>query len=217
MNSDLAQKAIDLALAGCWDEVIKINEELLLLYPDDTDIMNRLAKAYFEFGNIKKARLTLGKVLKLSPTDPIANRNLTKWKGVLASKKISRAKNQAIDFIEEPGKTKIVTLLNLGDKNVIGSHSAGDEVKITPHAHRVCVITTDGKYVGRLPDDLAARLIRLTKAGNTYDVFIKSIDSVCIKVFIRETFKNKQMSNIQSFPPEVVRNLESSDEALSNF
>lgn len=217
MNSDLAQKAIVLAMAGDWKEVIKVNKELLAINPDDTETLNRLARAYFEYGDIKKARSTLSKVLKSNPTDAIATKNLAKWKGISSTKRSVGVRSQAIDFIEEPGKTKIVTLLNLGDKRVIGGHNAGDEVKITTHTHRVCVISLDGKYVGCLPDDLAARLIRLTRAGNTYQVYIKSIDQAAVKVFIRETSKNKKMANVQSFPPDVVRSLESSNEVFSNF
>lgn len=217
MDSNLAQKAVSLALEGQWEEAIKVNKELLKAYPDDVETLNRLAKAYFESGNIKRARSISAKVLKFNPTDPIANKNLSRWKSLTGVKKSCRTNHQAANFIEEPGKTKLVSLLNLGDKKVIAKLNAGDEVRLTTHAHRVCVLTLDGKYLGRLPDDLAARLIRLTKSGNTYQVFLKSLEPESIKVFIREIFKAKKMARVQSFPPEVIRDLEPADEVPTHF
>lgn len=217
MNSDLAQKAVSHALKGEWEEAIKTNKDILKNFPDDTDTLNRLAKAYFESGNIKKAKSVSAKVLKFNPSDSIANKNLVRWKTLTSAKRPPEAHNQSINFIEESGKTKLVPLLNLGDKRVIAKLNAGDEIKMTTHAHRVCVLTPEGKYLGRLPDDLAVRLIRLTKAGNTYRVHIKSLEPFCVKVFIRETSKAKKLARIQSFPPDAVRNLESAGETLPQF
>lgn len=217
MDTDLAQKAVALALNGEWEEAIKVNKELLKTYPDDVEALNRLARAYFESGNIKRAKSILAKVLKDNPTDPIATKNLLRWKSLAVAKKSCRMNNQAANFIEEPGKTKLVSLLNLGDKKTIAKLNAGDEVALTTHAHRVCVLTLDGKYLGRLPDDLAARLIRLTKAGNLYQVYLKSLEAASVKVFIRETFRAKKMARVQSFPPDLIRNLEPATEVPAHF
>jgi len=217
MDVNLAQKAVSLALAGQWEEAIKVNKELLKTSPDDTDTLNRLAKAYFETGNIKKARLISTKVLKFNPSDPIANKNLSRWKSLTSAKKAPPISQGVANFIEEAGKTKLVSLVNLGDKRVIAKLDAGDEVKLTTHAHRVCVLTLDGKYLGRLPDDLAARLIHLTKSGNLYRVFLKSLETRSVKVFIRETFRAKKMARVLSFPLEVGRDLKSSAEVPPNF
>jgi len=217
MDSNLAQKAVSLALEGQWEEAIKVNKELLKACPDDVETLNRLAKAYFESGNIKRAKSISANVLKFNPADPIANKNLSRWKSLTGVKKSCRTSHPAANFIEEPGKTKLVSLLNLGDKKVIAKLNAGDKVIITTHAHRVCVLTLDGKYLGRLPDDLAARLIRLTKYGNTYQVFLKSLEPESIRVFIREIFKAKKMARVQSFPPDVIRDLEPADEVPPHF
>lgn len=217
MYLNQTQNAVSLALGREWNEAIKVNKELLKTFPDDIDALNRLAKAYFESGDIKRAKTIAAKVLKVNPTDSIASKNLWRWKSLTSGKKSSPSPPQAVNFIEEPGKTKIVSLLNLGDKKVIAKLNAGEEVKIAVHTHRVCVLTFEGKYLGRLPDDLAARLIRLTNSGNLYRVFLKCLEADNIKVFIRESLRAKKMTKVLSFPPETAHDSEPLTKAPANF
>ena len=200
MNNDLLQKSINLALAGNWNEAVKVNKEILKTNSNDTETLNRLAKAYFESGNSLKAKSICQKIIKIDPINTIALRNLAKWKSVKEKCPSESKPSQTASFIEEPSKTKLVPLLNLGDIKVIGNLNACDEVKLAAHTHRVSITTTDGKYIGRLPDDLAQRLRRLITLGNIYQVFIKSIDLKEVRVFIREVQKSKKTENTPSFP-----------------
>jgi tetratricopeptide (TPR) repeat protein len=202
--NDLAQKSISLALEGCWSEAIKINKEILKENPSDTDTLNRLAKAYFENGNPVKAKSLCQKIIKLDPFNSIALKNLTKWKEIKERCQSGSKPSNTASFIEESGKTKLVSLLNLGDAKVIANLDVCDEVILTAHAHRVSITTNDGKYIGRLPDDLALRLRRLISLGNTYKVYIKSIDEKGVRAFIREIQKSKKSENTPSFPIEKV-------------
>ena len=204
MNYDLAQKSITLALEGNWKEAIKVNKEILSDNPFDTDILNRLAKAYFENGNSAKARSVCQKIIRLDPFNSIALKNLSKWKGLKQKCQSEIKPTNTTSFIEESGKTKLVLLLNLGDSKIIRNLNTCEEVNLASHTHRVSITTMDGKYIGRLPDDLALRLRRLISMGNTYQVFIKSIDQKGIRVFIRETQKSKKSKNTSSFPIEKI-------------
>ena len=190
MDPDLAQKAILAALKGEWKEAVKYNKSVLKDCPDDVQTLNRLAKAYCELGKVNEARRFCRKVIKIDPIDSIALRNLENWENLKASKKTSSCASDAADFIEEPGKTKLVSLLYLGDPGLISKLSAGEELILSPHSHRVSVTTKDYKYVGRLPDDLSARLRQYVKLGNSYRVIVKSVDQRNVKIFIRETTKN---------------------------
>jgi tetratricopeptide (TPR) repeat protein len=204
MNNDLAQKSIQLALKGAWKEAIKVNNEILKENPSDCDTLNRLAKAYFESGNSLRARSICTKIIKIDPINSIAIKNLAKWKTVKNNIPSEVKPSNTTSFIEESGKTKLVSLFNLGDSKVIANLDTCDEVRLAAHAHRVSITTEDGKYVGRLPDDLALRLRRLITLGNTYQAFIKSIDQKGIKIFIRETQKSKKSENTPSFPMEKI-------------
>lgn len=204
MEEELAQKAVASALSGDWNTAVKLNKTLLKKDPKNTETLNRLAKAYFESNEIKKAKTTLQKILKIDQFNQIACKNLNKWKTLRTVKTKSARKCSVNNFIEEPGKTRIVSLLYPGDTKTIGKLNAGDEVRLMPHAHRVSTITDEGKYIGRLPDDLAARLRRLIKLGNTYQVLIKSLDPKSVKVFIRETQRSAKCLKTPSFPAEKV-------------
>lgn len=198
MESTLAQKAVSLALKGKWDEALNLNLQIISISENDIDALNRLARCYSELGKVDKAVSTSKKVLKLDSANPIALKCIQKWKSVTRSKS-NFQETITESFLEESGKTKIVPLLNPGENSVFANLNSGDEVKLSAHTHKVSVIDPEGKYVGRLPDDVAARLRNLIKKGVKYQVLVKSVDFRSISVFIKE-IANK--TNITSFPTE---------------
>lgn len=203
MNSDLAQTAISLALKSNWKEAIEVNKGILKLNEDDVDALNRLAKAYIEIGDIKKAKLQSEKVLKIDKNNKIAARALERCKTLKKTdiKNGSRTIDPSI-FIEEPGRTKLTNLINLASGEIISNLNSGDEVSLSTHSHRVTVTTVGGVYVGKLPDDLSARIRQLAEEGNIYKAYVKSIEKNCLKVFIKEIKRSKSLMNVHSFPAD---------------
>jgi len=205
MDVTLAQKAISLALNGKWEEAVKANLKILSLTPTDVDSLNRLARCYSELGQIGKARKTTQKVLDLDPLNSIAQKCLEKWLVIKNGNRQKIAVTSPESFLEEPGKTKIASLTDLGDSCALASVDSGDEARLLPHAHRVSVTTPDGRYLGRLHDDLAARLRKLLKTGRKYQVLIKSIDPKKeVGVFIREVEPGSKQDLGPSFPTEKI-------------
>ncbi len=204
MDTSLAQNAINLALHGKWEEAVAANLEIIKLTPTDIDALNRLARAYAESGKIDLAKTTTKKALDIDATNPIALRCLEKWKSIKNGTTHTSITTPPESFIEESGKTKLVILLHPGDTKVLATVDSGDEVKLEPHPHSISVATTDGKYIGKLPDDLAARLRVLIKSGNKYQAAIKSINSKDVTVFIKETEKGPNLKNGTSFPTEKI-------------
>jgi tetratricopeptide (TPR) repeat protein len=204
MDTSASQTAINLALSGNWSEALKVNLEIISQNPDDVDAINRSARAYWELGKIHEARDATKRVLKIDPVNPIALKCIEKWKSAGSHGTHTASSTSTETFLEEPGKTKLVTLLNLGDGKIFANLDPGEEVKLFSHAHKVSINTLDGKYIGRLPDDLAARLRNLIKAGNKYQVLMKSVDPKEIKVFIRELEKGPKAPDMPSFPTEKI-------------
>lgn len=204
MDIDLAQKAVAAALTGNWREAVKLNNEILKKDAKDIDGLNRLARAHAELGNIKKAKSLVEKVLRIDPFNSIASKASKKWKNGAGGQTVQTAVTSAEAFLEEPGKTKMVSLLYLGDPSLISKLDAGDEVNFSQGAHRISVVTFDGKYIGRLPDDLSARLRRFIKAGNIYKVLIKSTQVGEVKIFIKEVKRAEEFADVPSFSPERV-------------
>lgn len=187
MDPELAQRAIAAALNGDWQQAVKVNTQILHIEPHNVDALNRIARAYCETGNVEKAKRTSKKVLKIDPFNGIACKCLKKWERASQTNGAT-SKTGPLAFLEEPGKTKIVKLINLGDSKIIANLDCGDEVKLTPHSHSVSVTTFTGKYVGKVPDDLAIRLINLMKNGGKYQTLIKVAEPEGVKVFIRGVF-----------------------------
>ncbi len=201
MENTLAQKAVSLAISGDWDGALKNNLGILSSTPNDLEALNRLARCYFELGAVKEAISTTQKVLRIDPTNSIALKCLLKWKNVKPGRSRPAGRQSAEQFLEESGKTKIVTLLNPGSSGVFATLDSGQEANLSAYAHKVSVTDQEGKYIGRLPDDLAARLRGLLKKGCKYQVLIKSVDPKNVSVFIKEA-ENK--TGIASFPPEKI-------------
>lgn len=204
MEDILAQKAISNALNGNWKEAVDINLQILKHASKDIASLNRLARAYTELGEIKKATSTAEKVVKTDPTNKIAQRTLEKIKGLKEGETISSGPSSAKVFLEEPGKTKIVPLIHLGDPAIIARLDAGDEVSLDHHCHRVQVSTLKNDYIGKLPDDISLRIKQLVNLGNQFQAIIKSSEPKEVKVIIRETLKGKKAKNIISFSSEKI-------------
>ncbi len=187
MDIDLTQEAIQEAVNGNWERAKKINENILKKSPNDINTLNRLARAFAELGEIEKAQKYSQKVLKIDPKNSIAINCIKKWKsfkkGVINTKK--KVTNGRI-FLEIPGKTKIIKLVNLGDIKTLAKLDCGDEVVMVFHPHSVSVTTPDSKYIGRLPDDLAIKFIKQAKDGFSYEAFLKSAQIDSITIFVKE-------------------------------
>ena len=207
MNNILAQNAISAALSGDWEKALEINKGIIKQNSKDIDALNRLSKAYAELGDIPKARKTAKKVLQLDTFNSIALKALDKWKGLKKGETYKSGPSSAQVFLEEPGKTKIVSLLHPGSEKILAKLDSGDEVKLKSHSHRVSVLTNDDKYIGRLPDDLACRLRRLIRYGNEYKAFVKAVDKKDVRVFIREVTRTKRLADVPSFSSEKINYL----------
>ena len=203
MESNLAQKAISLAVSLCWDEAIKINLEILSDDKNNIDALNRLAWCYYQIGKVNKAIESTKSVLQIDPVNAVALRCLNKYKNASSNKTKTKYKNflSSECFLEESGKTRIVNLINLGDKKGLINLEIGQEVKMITHTHKVSVVTTDNKYIGKLPDDFASLIKKLTESGNKFCTLIKSPNPEGVQIFIKETIRKTKNA---SFPPEKI-------------
>ncbi len=200
-TDELSQQAINQALLGNWQKAIALNQQILAQNPAEIEALSRLAKAFLESGQKKQALKSYRRVLKLDRFNPIAKSALKK----LNAKKIKAKKNrvQAINpklFLEESGKTKEVHLTELADNKTLLGVDIGEEIKLIPRKRAISVYTNDKTYLGKIPDDLSLRLIKLIKSGNQYQAVVKSIEPKNLSLFIRETKQSKKNSQTPSFP-----------------
>lgn len=191
----LKAQAIQTALIGDWQTAIDINQLILQEEPEDIDTLNRLAFAFLSTGNPKDAKNLYEKVLALDMQNPIAIRNLKRLYDV-NSKKIIMINNL---FIEEPGKTKVMDLINIADKKVITHLRSGEKLVLKIKRSRIFAYDLDNQFIGMLPDDTCQRLIKFMEAGNEYEAYVRTVDSSKVSIFIREIKRVKRFKNQPSF------------------
>lgn len=201
VEPQLANLAIKYALSQNWKEAILTNLKLINQNAEDVAALNRLAFAYIKSGNLTSAKSTYKKVLKLDKFNPIALKNL-KWLSNLVDQDIKQDPTISPTpsvFLEEPGKTKIVTLVHLAPAQVICNLTSSQKVFLNPRKHAIEIRDSNKSYIGALPDDLSHRLLKFIRSGNTYDVYIKNVAKNSITIFIREINRGKKFINIPSF------------------
>lgn len=203
----LAQAAITAALTNNWPEAAKINKKIVTRQNNDIEALLRLARAFACLGQTPKAQKIYKKVLEIDPYNLIATKNLEKLTKTNGNEVSHNGNGQTVTapvnvsqiFLYEPGKTKIVNLLNLAPPQILATLSCGDPVNLNPKNHSITITTPDGIYLGAFPDDLAHRLIALIAAGNKYHAYVKSATTKVLTVFIKETERSSKFANQPSF------------------
>lgn len=203
-NQKLSRQAVEAALQNRWQDALDLNLILLEQLPSDIPTLNRLAKSYEEVGEIKQAKNTYERVLKLDKYNHIAQNNLNRLKpqtnDVVTIKPQAKETSTTFSFIEEPGKTKTVSLSKLSTNQIITSIHHSQNVKLKANNRRISIVTKNDEYIGILPDDLALHLIKLIKLGNQYEAAVKNVSAGAIEVFIREVKKSARLKGLPSFP-----------------
>ena len=201
MEENLSIKlAIQAALEGDWQKASQINSKILKDNPEDVDALNRLARAYFELCQLEKTKECYQKVLEVDPANSIATKNLkllTKGNG---NGRNGKSQNLSLDiFLSEPGRTKLVNLVNLATPTTLSILKCGEQVGIVFKKHQVIIESFDSQYLGAIPDDLSHYLISLTKAGNCYQAFIKAVKTNLLTVIVWEKERAEKFANQPSF------------------
>lgn len=195
----LAFRAIKQALNGNFKAALNTNLEILSCDPDNIDALNRLGQTYLKLGKLKKALSAYRQVLKIDRFNPIAKKNLEKIKNLnLDCQQILNFSHPRL-YLEEPGKTKLVTLINLGETKALANLNTGQNLALIIK-NKAIYLYDDKNYIGRLPDDLSKRLIWLINRNNAYQAIIKCVEKNKVIVFLRECQQSKKNINYPSFP-----------------
>jgi len=173
----LEQKAIDAAINSAWEHAIIHNESILKTDKKNIDALLRLGFAFIQVEKMDQAKIYYKRALRLQPSNRVAKENLERI-SILETKKGNgdMGKNISLDpslFLEIPGKTKSVILVNPGQKNILAQLMVGQEVFLKSKKRRIEARTKGNEYVGSLPDDVSKRLIIFLKAGSEFSAHIK--------------------------------------------
>ncbi len=211
MRRRTTKKAIDLAMEGKWQDAVDANKRLVENFADDVDAYNRLGRAYMELGEYEEARDSYRRALEIDPYNMIARKNAARLEhlGGAAVAVKERPQRDTISrrvdphaFIEETGKTGVVSLQRLAPAQVVAAMVAGDKLELRVEGQNLVVENGRGKYLGIVEPKHAQRLIRLINGGNRYSASVVSVGENSVSVFIREEYQDPGQEGILSFPPK---------------
>jgi tetratricopeptide (TPR) repeat protein len=200
--TDLAVKQ---AQEGLWEDAIVTNKNILSIFPQEPDALNRLGKAYSELGQYAEARQAYSLTLKYNPKNIIAQKNLDRLSMVQEAPTPAHMIAERIDprlFIEETGKTGFTDLINLAAPAVLATVGVGDRVHLQPVGRSLLVRNSAGEDIGQIEPRLANRLINFMGGGNRYAAALFAKDSDQLRLIIREEYQHPSMFGKVSFPAQ---------------
>lgn len=199
------QEAIQSALQGAWEKAVELNIQLAEEFPEDLDILNRLGKAYSELGQVNKAKATFEKVLEEDHYNPIALKNierLSTLRGTTIKPKEQTTKPLNLDvFIEEPGKTKTIEVLDLAMPKVLIQLRVGDTIKLNINKEAISVISEEDYRLGKLDPHWGSEISQANSLGSEFEAIVKAIkvgkdkENSSLTIFVRETKHSHKLAH----------------------
>ena len=204
MSQNSEELAIRAAINQNWEKAIEINKKIIKENKKNIAALNRLAHAYYQTGETKKASETYKQVLEIDNFNPIANKNIKRLNKAKRIKPNNKKKsinfyNSGSMFLEEPGKTKLVSLVRLAQPSILAQTNPAQPVILEPKKRTISIIDENETYLGTIPEDLSIKLIKFIKGGNQYQAFVKNVDHQKLEIFIKETNRGKKFTNDPSF------------------
>jgi len=200
LTHDLNQEAIKAAVANNWKLATELNQTILEQTPDDIPALNRLGISLSMSQKNAQALKAFQKALELDPRNQIAKNNIARLKANKASGILNPVLNSTVSFIEEPGVSKVIPLVNQGEPKVFSSITIGELVTLSATKYKIKITSASKQFIGYLPDNIAHRLIDLINAGYKYRVIMKSVNPKSPLIFIQETHSSKRLKGAPSFP-----------------
>jgi hypothetical protein len=209
-RSQYADDAVQLAIAGKWDDAVKLNKFIIDSFGADEETQNRLGKALSELGKLKDAKSAYEGALKINPMNSIAKKNAARINTLLHQKEGLKVGGTRVDlnlFVEEMGKT-IITNLENSASDICSKVAAGDVAELKIEGDGIAAETSRGVRLGLLEAKMARRLIKFMRGGNRYQAGVTSCDGNTVKLIVRETYQDPHFAGKPSFPMRRKREVE---------
>ncbi len=202
---NLHKQAVDAALANNWDKAIQLNEKIISIDEGFLDAYLGLGFAHMQLNQMKESKKNYQEALKIDPNNIIARNNLEKV-SILSKSGDQKEKATAFDpniFMNIRGRTKVVSLINIGKPDILAKLHVGEKVEMRIKKRRIEIRDPDDEYVGVLPDDISKRIMFFLDGKCTFNTFIKAATKNSVDIFIREEKKGRKVKNFVSFPENI--------------
>jgi hypothetical protein len=201
-RSQYVDEAIQLAIAGRWQEATDLNRFIVDKFGGDQETHNRLGKALTELGQLDAAKAEYSATLAINPMNTIARKNSARIDSLLHTNEGVGASPTKVDlnlFVEEMGKT-VTTVLENVEAEACTKVAFGDLAELRIEGDGIVAETVRGVRLGQIEPKLARRLIKFTQGGNRYQAGITACDGGSVKLIIRETYQDPKFAGKPSFP-----------------
>jgi len=202
---NIHKQAVDAAIANNWAKAIELNTKVIALNPEYLDAYLGLGYAHLQLRKYKESKKYYQEALKIDPNNFIARNNIEKV-SILSKSGNTSSNELPVDpniFMNLRGKTKVITLLNVGKPDVLVKLNIGEKVELRIKKRRIEVRNVADDYIGALPDDISKRLMFFLEGKSTFSTFIKSSTKNSVDVFVREEKKGRKVKNFVSFPENI--------------
>ena len=193
--NSLIKSAIREASNNNWEKAKKLNLIILNISKNNIETLNRLGISYMKLLDKVNATKCFQYVLKISPNNMIAQKNLNKLQLNLEKKKNTLGKIDTLNLVNESGKS-INLKCNITNSKKILNQGIDTGTKLTIKNEKVSI----GIYKGNskiliIENNIAKRISNLINLGNEYTCTVLGVSENSININIKETSKSKE--NIQ--------------------
>src|SRR6185295_9718097 len=104
-------------------------------------------------------------------------------------------------FIEEPGKTRTIEVVDLAMPKVLINLRTGEPVLLNVSKTEVSIISEDDRRLGKLENTWGQEIAQAINLGSQFSAVVKSVKvgkdpkNSSFSVFLRETKRSKKLAN----------------------
>ena len=198
--NSLIKSAIREASNNNWEKAKKLNLVILNISKNNIETLNRLGISYMKLSNKVNATKCFKNVLKISPNNVIAQKNLNKLQLNLPEITINLSKIDSSNLINETGKSIHLKCDIKNSKKILNQGiDTGSKLTIRNEKDSIGIYKGNSK-IHIIDNSIAKRISNLINLGNEYICTVLGVSENSININIKETSKSKKTMQIISFP-----------------
>ena len=198
--NSLIKSAIREASNNNWEKAKKLNLVILNISNNNIETLNRLGISYMKLLDKVNATKCFQYVLKISPNNTIAHKNLNKLQLNLAEKKKTTDKVNKLNLVNESGKSINLKCDIDNSKKILNQGiDTGSKLTIKNEKDSIGIYKGNSKIL-IIENNIAKRISNLINLGNEYTCTVLGVSENSININIKETSKSKENIQIISFP-----------------
>tara|TARA_B100000029_G_scaffold210458_1_gene208290 strand:+ start:2620 stop:3327 length:708 start_codon:yes stop_codon:yes gene_type:complete len=199
LNS-LVKSAIREASNNNWEKAKKLNLIILNISKNNIETLNRLGISYMKLLDKVNATKCFQYVLKISPNNMIAQKNLNKLQLNLEKKKKPLGKVDALNLVNESGKSINLNCDISNSKKILNQGiDTGSKLTVKNEKNSLGLYKSNSKIL-IIQNNIAKRVSNLINLGNEYTCTVLGVSENSININIKEKSKSKETMQIISFP-----------------